>query len=1070
MSVPPRQIAPETSGDGIGKANSRLQRDYWCFISYRHADNKVPGRQWAIWLHQALETYEVPHDLIGTKGTRGDTIPERIFPVFRDEDEAAADSELSKPIEQALAHSRFLVVLCSPRAVTSQFVAQEIIRFKQLHPARTNCILAAIIAGDPNGVDLTEADSHVPYDARQCYPRPLRFHLDAEGRLTGNETQPLAADFRLPDGAESFTSPAAYREYLRRSGNTHSAGVDAAVAEADKRREQMKLKIIAGILGVPLGVLSEREKAYQLVKARRRQRMITFFALLVAMVLVLAAAAIMQRRATLAVQSEKVKTQRLNAEMTFKKGVDLTEQGNGGPGLLWIARSLDQCPSSAPDLERAIRTTLSSSAAMIHTLDAAFSYPSQGVVATFSPDGKTILVGGGNKASLVDAASGIQRGESQNTEAPVSGGSFSPDGALVVTSTMKGAIRIADAATLREFGARILHDATVKSVVFSPDGRRILVAAQSENLQIEALTAVTPQSGARLQYYDVVTRRPVPPAFACAENIYTAVFSRDGSRIATASMERTAQVWNAASGEPVGPPLRHPGVVFAAAFSPDGGTLATGCLDGGIRFWNIETGRISGDILHHKAAVRSVVFNHDGTLLLSSSEDGAARLWEIPSGNLVGQVLAHPAQLRQAWFSPDETRILTTGFEGAVRIWRIAREQKVAKILRHPAAVAVAAFSPDGRQALTGCQQSDGGGGEARLWDAFSGEPLGPPMSQKGQVMFVGFSPDGKLALTGGNDATARLWHTGDSSIAGAPLAYPSVVGGAAFSPDGRLVALGGRGSVVQLHETESRKQIASWSAHEREGQWVWSLVFSHDGRSLVTGGGKAAHLWSVPDGRPIGEPMKHDGEVHAVLLSPDGTVILTCSYDQTARMWSATDGRPLGPPMVHRGEVRAAAFRADGKVVATASADGSVRLWEAPTGRLIRAPILHDGWVRSVDFSPDGKMLVTGCDDGTARLWDAETGDALGAELRHHGPVNIVAFHPNGRTILTASSDGTARLWTPPQPIRSEPARLAFWVQVLTGMELDADGTPQTLPTEAWLDRRRKLERFGGPPALETR
>jgi hypothetical protein len=45
-------------------------REYWCFISYRHADNKEPGRQWATWLHQAIETYEVPRDLDSTVNAR----------------------------------------------------------------------------------------------------------------------------------------------------------------------------------------------------------------------------------------------------------------------------------------------------------------------------------------------------------------------------------------------------------------------------------------------------------------------------------------------------------------------------------------------------------------------------------------------------------------------------------------------------------------------------------------------------------------------------------------------------------------------------------------------------------------------------------------------------------------------------------------------------------------------------------------------------------------------------------------------------------------------------------------
>jgi WD40 repeat protein len=172
-----------------------------------------------------------------------------------------------------------------------------------------------------------------------------------------------------------------------------------------------------------------------------------------------------------------------------------------------------------------------------------------------------------------------------------------------------------------------------------------------------------------------------------------------------------------------------------------------------------------------------------------------------------------------------------------------------------------------------------------------------------------------------------------------------------------------------------------------------------------------------------------------------------------------------LSPPLVHKGEVRGGAFRPDGKVVATSAADGTVRLWEVPTGRSLLPPLFHDGWVRSVAFSPDGKTLVTGCDDGSARLWSADDGAPLGAVLQHRAPVNRVAFHPNGRIILTASSDGTGRLWTPPSPIVGNPTQVALWVQVLTGMELDAEGTGQVLTAEVWQQRRQRLQELGGPP-----
>ena len=100
-------------------------REYWCFISYRHADNKQEGRQWASWLHHSLETYEVPQDLVGQTNARGDIIPERIYPVFRDEEELPADAELSEPIKQAVACSKFMVVSSTARAVNREGFAVQ---------------------------------------------------------------------------------------------------------------------------------------------------------------------------------------------------------------------------------------------------------------------------------------------------------------------------------------------------------------------------------------------------------------------------------------------------------------------------------------------------------------------------------------------------------------------------------------------------------------------------------------------------------------------------------------------------------------------------------------------------------------------------------------------------------------------------------------------------------------------------------------------------------------------------------------------------------------------------------
>src|SRR5262245_12176358 len=130
-------------GTDDSRPNTVEKRSYWCFISYRHADNKEAGRQWATWLHQSIETYEVPADLVGQSDARGHAIPQRIFPVFRDEQELAADADLSSPIYRALDNSECLLVICSPRAVDSTYVANEIAYFKTL--GKADRVIAAMI-------------------------------------------------------------------------------------------------------------------------------------------------------------------------------------------------------------------------------------------------------------------------------------------------------------------------------------------------------------------------------------------------------------------------------------------------------------------------------------------------------------------------------------------------------------------------------------------------------------------------------------------------------------------------------------------------------------------------------------------------------------------------------------------------------------------------------------------------------------------------------------------------------------------------------------------------------------
>jgi hypothetical protein len=146
-------------GDGAGGDAPR----YKAFISYSHRDAKA-GR----WLHRRLEAYRLPRRLVGREGEHG-PVPARLMPIFRDREDLPAAGDLSEKVRAALEASEHLIVVCSPDAAASPWVAKEIATFREIHPGRP--VFAAIIEGEPE----------------QCFPVPLT----AEGRV-----EPLAADLR----------------------------------------------------------------------------------------------------------------------------------------------------------------------------------------------------------------------------------------------------------------------------------------------------------------------------------------------------------------------------------------------------------------------------------------------------------------------------------------------------------------------------------------------------------------------------------------------------------------------------------------------------------------------------------------------------------------------------------------------------------------------------------------------------------------------------------------------------------------------------------------------------------
>jgi len=215
---------------------------YKGFLSYSHKDAAAAKR-----LHRRLETYRMPKRLAGSKTARG-IVPDRLWPIFRDRDELPAASDLSETVREALAESEALIILCSPAAAASLWVAEEFKVFRALHPDRP--ILAAVLDGDPP----------------DCFPAALRaFGQD------GAWHEPLATD-------------------LRRHRDGPHLGL---------------LKLVAGITGVGLDALVQRDAARKI----RRVTAVTAIALIAMLIMAALALVALDARREAERQRAEVKGQ-----------------------------------------------------------------------------------------------------------------------------------------------------------------------------------------------------------------------------------------------------------------------------------------------------------------------------------------------------------------------------------------------------------------------------------------------------------------------------------------------------------------------------------------------------------------------------------------------------------------------------------------------------------------------------------------------------------------------------------------------------------------------------------------
>jgi len=448
------------------------------------------------------------------------------------------------------------------------------------------------------------------------------------------------------------------------------------------------------------------------------------------------------------------------------------------------------------------------------------------------------------------------------------------------------------------------HSGAVMAAGFVTDGSR----------------AVTVGSDQRVLFWDVSAGRVLQSFTQHTGPIYTLAVSADGQTLATGSQDNSLRVWDLPMRLPIkrhtepGPPIS------SVALAPDGFSVLTTAASGAVRSFPLTTSATAVTRTGHAAEGSAVAWRSDPGGFATADASGLICLWSPDLDAPLAKLIGHAGRVSQLLFTQGNQQLFSLGDDRLLRSWQMPVPPG-RLLLTLDAAALHCELIPGQNTAILAAA-----GRPPLLINLQTGERTREFPAAGTEIACLAPAPNAQWLAAGTPAGEIRVLNIGDAVQTGRLAGHTGAISDIAVHADSqRILSAGVDGTIRVWKLPVASKPLQGHAAVIR------GLIAASSGAWTATWSDDKTLRFRDAAGNPAGQAATHQQPITAAAPRHDDALTATGDAAGVLSVWNSSNGALDGLLPAHQGAIHALEFTPDGSGIVTSGADGMLRRWKLP-------------------------------------------------------------------------------------------------------------------------------------------